>query len=196
MTKNHSLMLEAFADLVEARQQGWRYHCLGGLSDSPADHEYFESLHRLVPDCGADLIGNLGRELLVKEYEEAKVFWHAAGYGENEMQHPAAAEHFGIATVEAMAAGCVPVVINKGGQPEIVEHGVNGFLWDKPEQLKAYTRRLVCDDQLRVRMSAAARERARYLRPGTICSTVSEAVPGRPPIRRRTDPTVVVKSRH
>jgi len=160
--KNHPLMLEAFAGLVEARQQGWRYRCLGGLSDSRTDHAYFESLQRIAPDCGADVIGNLGRELLVKEYEEAKVFWHAAGYGEDEIQHPAAAEHFGIVTVEAMAAGCVPVVINKGGQPEIIQHGVNGFLWNTPEQLTDFTRRLVADDQLRARMSAAARERAGF----------------------------------
>jgi hypothetical protein len=26
-----------------------------------------------------------------------------------------------------MAAGCVPIVINRGGQREIVEHGVTGF---------------------------------------------------------------------
>jgi L-malate glycosyltransferase len=160
--KNHPLMLQTFADLVEARQQGWRYRCLGSLSDSPTDREYFESVQRMATEGGADVIGNVQRELLVTEYEEAKVFWHAAGYGEDEMEHPAGAEHFGIATVEAMAAGCVPVVINKGGQPEIVQHGVNGFLWDTPEELADYTRRLVSDDQLRLRMSAAARERARF----------------------------------
>ena len=160
--KNHPLMIQTFGDLVEARQQGWRFRCLGGLSDLTTDQAYFASLQRMAPACGADVIGNLERELLVKEYEEAKVFWHAAGYGENERDHPLGAEHFGIVTVEAMAAGCVPVVINKGGQPEIVQHGVNGFLWDTPEQLAEYTRRLLSDDQLRVRMSAAARERAGF----------------------------------
>ena len=124
--------------------------------------EYFESLQRMARGCDAEVIGNLERDLLVREDQEAKVFWHAAGYGENEQQHPAAAEHFGIVTVEAMAAGCVPVVINKGGQPEIVQHGVNGFLWDTPEELAACTKRLVSDDQLRARMSAAARERAAF----------------------------------
>jgi glycosyltransferase involved in cell wall biosynthesis len=59
-----------------------------------------------------------------------------------------------------MAAGCVPVVINKGGQPEIVEHGVSGFLWDTLEELKEYTLRVARDEQLRARMSDAARRRA------------------------------------
>src|SRR5262249_31745169 len=70
-------------------------------------------------------------------------------------------EHFGIVTVEAMAAGCVPVVVNKGGQREIVQHGVNGFLWNTLEELKGYTQLLARDEPLWARLSDAARLRAR-----------------------------------
>jgi len=73
-------------------------------------------------------------------------------------------EHFGISTAEAMAAGCVPVVINKGGQPEIVEHGVNGFVWETLDELRNYTTRLINDDALRAKMSEAARKRAQVFR--------------------------------
>ena len=38
-------------------------------------------------------------------------------------------EHFGITTVEAMAAGCVPVVIDKADQREIVRHVTDGYRW-------------------------------------------------------------------
>jgi len=158
--KHHALMLRAFANLVEAQRGGWQYSCFGGLGTLPADRSYFESMQDLGATCGADVIPNVARERLVDTYEEAKVFWHAAGFGEDDLEHPGDAEHFGIATVEAMAAGCVPVVINKGGQPEIVEHGVSGFLWNTPDELAACTRRLILDDQLRARMSAAARARA------------------------------------
>ena len=100
--------------------------------------------------CGAEVVANLGRDCLKKYFELAKVFWHAAGYGESE-QRPEMFEHFGIVTVEAMAAGCVPVVINKGGQSEIVRHGVSGFLWDTFDELKEYTLLLARDDGLRKR---------------------------------------------
>jgi glycosyltransferase involved in cell wall biosynthesis len=69
-------------------------------------------------------------------------------------------EHFGISTVEAMAAGCVPVVINRGGQTEIIEHGTTGFLWDTLAELKEYTATLVNDEALRARMAEAARTSA------------------------------------
>ena len=73
---------------------------------------------------------------------------------------PELSEHFGTVTVEAMAARCVPIVINKGGQREIVKHGVSGFLWDTLEELGQYTTCVARDEQLRVRMAEAARSRA------------------------------------
>ncbi|MDB6070143.1 MAG: glycosyl transferase group 1, partial [Verrucomicrobiales bacterium] len=103
---------------------------------------------------------NLPFPELRKAYQSATFFWHAAGYGHDEKKNPADAEHFGMTTVEAMAAGCIPLVINKGGQPEIVEHGVSGFVWDRPDQLLDFTRALARDPGRRAAMSLAARERA------------------------------------
>ena len=70
----------------------------------------------------------------------ASIFWSATGYGERDDQ-PWAAEHFGMTTVEAMAGGCVPVVIDKAGQQEIITPGVDGFRWSTPAQLMARRRR-------------------------------------------------------
>ena len=102
----------------------------------------------------------MDRRELKNLYEQSSVFWHAAGFGVDENTQPMFAEHFGISTVEAMAAGCVPVVIKKGGQKEIVEHGVSGFLWETLDELGSYTQTLLADDKLRTQMSEAARERA------------------------------------
>ena len=57
-------------------------------------------------------------------------------------------------------------MVNRGGQPEIVEHGVSGFLWDTLDELRHYTVRLASDEDLRRRMSLAAQARAqRFARP-------------------------------
>ena len=40
-------------------------------------------------------------------------------------------EGFGISVVEAMARGCIPIVSNKGGLPEVVQDFQNGFLFEK-----------------------------------------------------------------
>ncbi len=70
-----------------------------------------------------------------------------------------------MATVEAMMSGCVPVVPAWGGQPEIVEHQVNGFLCHDLDSFIGYSARLANDDQLRVRMSQRAMERSIRFRP-------------------------------
>lgn len=161
-TKKQAEMLNAFRQMTDGGLRGWDYFCAGGLADSPEHRAYFEGLQRLGAEAGAGVVANLPRAELKRLYERAKIFWHAAGHGEEEDRRPELSEHFGIATVEAMAAGCVPVVINKGGQREIVEHGVSGFLWDTLAELKGYTETLMRDEPLRARMSEAARERARF----------------------------------
>jgi glycosyltransferase involved in cell wall biosynthesis len=153
-------MLLTFGRMKEKGLTGWDYVSVGGLRDTPNHQAYFQELSKLAGPSGSQLMSNVSRQELKSLYERASVFWHAAGYGEDENTQPVFAEHFGISTVEAMAAGCVPVAIRKGGQVEIVEHGVSGFLWETLDELESYTLSLLNDDNLRARMSAAARKRA------------------------------------
>jgi glycosyltransferase involved in cell wall biosynthesis len=62
--------------------------------------------------------------------------------------------------VEAMAAGCVPVVIDKAGQREIVRHGTDGYRWTTLGELEALTRTVARDEPLRARLATNAVERA------------------------------------
>ena len=140
---------------------GWEYFCVGGVEDSVSARAYFAQATALTNAGPAHVEADVDRSRLKQLYQRSKIFWHAAGYGEDEELHPERSEHFGIVTVEAMAAGCVPIVINKGGQRDIVEHGVSGFLWNTLEEMREYTVRVARDEQLRTRMSDAARKRAR-----------------------------------
>lgn len=45
------------------------------------------------------------------------------------------AEPFGMVMIEAMAKGLPVVALRQGSVPEIVEHGVTGFICDRPEDL-------------------------------------------------------------
>ncbi len=93
-------------------------------------------------------------------YSKAKIYWHASGYGEDLTLHPDFAEHFGISTVEAMGAGAVPVVINAGGQKEIVKSGENGFLWDSLDELQQKTNELTKSSVLLEKLSFNAKKTA------------------------------------
>jgi N-acetyl-alpha-D-glucosaminyl L-malate synthase BshA len=75
---------------------------------------------------------------------------------------PSELEGFGLAALEAMACGAPPVATRAGGVPELVTHGVDGFL-EAPgdvEQQAARVSELLLDPSLHERMSAAARHTA------------------------------------
>jgi glycosyltransferase involved in cell wall biosynthesis len=101
---------------------------------------------------------NLSFKELVKLYGESSIYWHAAGFGETD---PEKMEHFGMTTVEAMASGCIPVVINLGGQPEIVDQNENGFLWDNPSEMINQTVKLIKDQNLLKSYSQKAIEKSK-----------------------------------
>ena len=80
-----------------------------------------------------------------------------------EEREPEKLEHFGISTVEAMAYGVVPVVINKGGQKEMIEQGVTGYLWNTEEECIERTKRLIQAEKMRKEMAQrAAKEADKY----------------------------------
>jgi glycosyltransferase involved in cell wall biosynthesis len=153
-------MVEVYRRIEQKPDERWSYVSIGGLGNWPPDVEYFSRVRQAGQECGAQVVANIPRDELKQWYARAQIFWHAAGYAVDETEHPELTEHFGISTVEAMAAGCVPVVMKKGGQPEIVEHGLNGFTWKTLDELKGYTQRLMSDADLRRRMSEAAQKRA------------------------------------
>lgn len=160
-TKNQLEMVQTFRELSErGGLRGWSYATAGSLRDAPPERAYFNRVREAAGSSSVQVLADVERARLLKLYGEGKIFWHAAGLGEDEEARPEWTEHFGIVTVEAMAAGCVPVVIRKGGQPEIVEHGVSGFLWNTLDELKAHTELLAWDEGLRARMAQAAHARA------------------------------------
>lgn len=157
-SKKQLELTNAFMEMNEGVRTGWQFCCAGRVSDVPADREYYEAVHR-AGDDSAIALADVTREELNRLLGRAAIFWHATGLGTDPLKEPHASEHFGISTVEAMASGCVPVVINRGGMTELVQHGVNGFLWNDLSELKDFTTLLIHNEPLRRQLSEAARVR-------------------------------------
>ena len=134
---------------------GWSLHLVG--SALGGDKDYLNELKKIADNLEVNFYPNLGYDELIRLYGESSIYWHASGYGEDD---PTKMEHFGISTVEAMAAGCVPVVIGKGGLLEIVDDGKNGFLWNNLHQLEDKSLQLISNQKLMLQMSSASIKKA------------------------------------
>jgi glycosyltransferase involved in cell wall biosynthesis len=135
-------MAEIFKKMLKqypVEMKDFTLYLVGGV-DRRTDHlDYVEKIRKVAEKYPIKVITNIDWPLLAELFKKARIFWHASGMGEDEKTSPEKFEHFGITTVEAMSAGCVPVVINKGGQKEIINDGHNGFLFESWEELENIT---------------------------------------------------------
>ena len=156
-------MIRCFKELYNNNDivKNWRYYLIGGVSSNIEDRKYLKRCQEEAEGYPIYFQINISFNTLKVFYGKAKIFWHATGLDEDENKHPERMEHFGIATGEAMSAGCVPVVINKGGQPEIVRHKIDGFLYNTIGELKKYTLKLISDETLLKKMSKRAIARSK-----------------------------------
>jgi glycosyltransferase involved in cell wall biosynthesis len=135
--KKQPVMIRAFKEMVDKGFKGWELVLAVSVKEN--DKKQFEEMKKPARGYPIRFIVNSPNDALGGIYSQAKIYWHASGFGENLDLHPEYAEHFGISTVEAMSAGVVPVVINAGGQKEIVVNGKNGFLWSSIKELQTKT---------------------------------------------------------
>jgi glycosyltransferase involved in cell wall biosynthesis len=158
-SKKQLELVQAFGQMVRGGAlDGWELHVVGGCE--PAHRPYLAQVERAAEGLPVAVHANAPRALVEDLLATSSIFWHATGLGEDEETAPWVFEHFGITTVEAMAAGCVPVVIDKAGQREIVRHGTDGYRWTTLAELEALTRTVAADEALRARLAASAVERA------------------------------------
>jgi glycosyltransferase involved in cell wall biosynthesis len=144
--KKHVEMLGVFRSMCDRGlvPDGWEYRLVGHVHRESDEHQaYFDQVQRLAEGYPVRILGDLPNDRLVEEYRTASIFWHAAGWGEDELRNPERFEHFGITTCEAMSAGCIPVVLDKAGQAEIVTDGVDGHTFLTAEELMRKTSALM-----------------------------------------------------
>jgi glycosyltransferase involved in cell wall biosynthesis len=172
--KKQEMMITTFEKMIDKGLKGWKLVIAAGVRD--ADRESFANLEKSAKGYPIIFMINKTSDELATMYHKAKIYWHASGFGEDLVHHPEFAEHFGISTVEAMGAGTVPVVINAGGQKEIIQDGIDGFLWDTEDEFIAKTNRLIKDPVLWQSVSEQAKKRAKDFSVDKFCHDVNELI--------------------
>jgi glycosyltransferase involved in cell wall biosynthesis len=152
-------LLDAFIEMERSgAADGWELALVGGCG--PTDRDYALAVKRAAVGHRVHVHVNAPGALVEQLLGEASIYWHAAGFGEDPRRHPDRFEHFGIALVEAMAAGAAPVVYGAAGPAEIVRDGVDGDHWRARSELIAITTGLIRDVDARKARAVAAQRRA------------------------------------
>ncbi len=159
-SKKQDFLIDSFKKLIKKENStGWTLKLVGSIDEG--SQEYVQKLQISARGYPIEIITDVNYEKLKQLYGKAKIYWHGAGFGEDLSRYPEKAEHFGISTVEAMSAGCVPIVFNGGGQKEIVKNAVNGFLFNTQEQLLTQTLTLINNDELRKSISSICEDHSK-----------------------------------
>lgn len=140
-SKGQEVLIEQFKKLCGLGISDYKLVLAGGVE--VGSEKYLSKLEKLVDNYPIEIIKSPSFSKLKELYGKSKIFWSASGYGVDENLNPHQVEHFGMTLVEAMSAGCVPVVSSVGGHKEIISDKIDGFLWNNSNELIEITNQLL-----------------------------------------------------
>lgn len=112
------------------------------------DQAYYErEVAPAVDGVAVRYHGAVGGEARVRALGSARALLHLINF----------AEPFGLSVIEAMACGTPVIATRRGSMPELIEHGVTGFLVDTPDEALAAIERAGEIDRAAVRRAVADR---------------------------------------
>jgi glycosyltransferase involved in cell wall biosynthesis len=154
--KHQLEMVHGFRRLVNGGLDGWELHLCGGLDDQA----YLDDVRAAASGLPVRIHVALPRQELDEVLGRASIFWHATGIDHSEEANPELMEHFGMSAAEAMSAGCVPVVVGRGGLTEVVGPDLLEWTWQSWDECVAKTLALTANPELRSALAGKARRQA------------------------------------
>lgn len=158
-SKRQDVLIENFIQLNKGypkQMKDWKLVLVGKVEDEV----YLDKLVALAKGYRIEFCHQVDRKKLEDYYKQASIYWHATGFDVDEEQHPEKVEHFGITTIEAMSYGCVPVVVGKGGQVEIMNGDLAKLMWQTKDECQKITIQLIKSDKDREEYSQLAMQRS------------------------------------
>jgi len=142
-SKGHDVAVTILANIMrKTKNKNIHLYLCGYIHATEKAAAYVESLKANVTLAGLPItfVTNADASKVTSILQEATILWHLTGvlYLSKPREDPASFEHFGIAIVEAMYMGMIPMVTNIGGPLDIVKHKVNGFLCSTLEDYVNY----------------------------------------------------------
>ena len=131
-SKGHDSALQIIQEVVSRTNLSVHLYLCGYVHPDETSHKYIDQLKETIKtnNLPATIVVNADGKEIEKILEKSMIFWHLTGvnYLSHPKDDPASFEHFGIAIIEGMFMGLIPMVTSVGGPVDIVKDGYNGFL--------------------------------------------------------------------
>jgi glycosyltransferase involved in cell wall biosynthesis len=139
-------MIRAFRRLVESGHKA-ELHLVGSLLPESQHRDYFLECKRMAEGLPVHFHMDVSREKRDSIFESALLYWHGGNH-----------EQIGLSVIEAMSAGAIPIVAQRGLGAFDVRDGINGFHFDSEDELVRLSHRVFDQtDEITNEMRAAAR---------------------------------------
>jgi glycosyltransferase involved in cell wall biosynthesis len=174
-SKRQDVMVKIFRKMFEQYPgvlRGWKLVLIGSVEDE----SYAKEVADLVGAAPIEIHHHVNRQELETWYKRANIYWHATGFGVDPEKDPEKVEHFGISTCEAMSYGAVPIVINKGGQPEVVGAELSQLLWQTEDECISKTIQIIENETQRQQLAAQAIQRVTEFSEEKFIQTLNEMI--------------------
>ncbi len=125
--KRFDVLIKMFRDVIK-KEVPHAELILVGIPD-PRYREYYAKIKELA-ESTKDVVlidKSLEPSEMIELYRRARVYVHMR-----------IGEHFGMAPLEAMSQGAVPVVPRQSGFAEIIKHGLSGYTYESDEECCKY----------------------------------------------------------
>jgi len=118
--RNHSknqLELVKGLRLISKANPSFHLTLLGNLAEN--QRSYFKKVQKLARNKSVAMGPNASMAEVEIALDSSTYYWHGAGLNQPESK-PQNFEHFGIAPIEAMSSGLIPLVYKEGGPAEVL----------------------------------------------------------------------------
>ncbi len=114
--------------ILAAKRLNIKLLIVGRYKDEGSERNYYEHIFLPLLQENSRLvewIGEVEEKGVYKYFNKAIASLHPVSFR----------EPFGTAVIESMANGCPPITFNRGSYPEIIEHGVSGYVVEDVEEM-------------------------------------------------------------
>ncbi len=133
------------AEAIRAARAAGRRLVIAGIVQDQGYHA--RDVEPAIDDDRVRYLGPVGGEARTRALGQAAALLHLINFD----------EPFGLSVIEAMACGTPVIATRRGSMPELIEHGVTGFLIDHADEAPGYIARLGEIDRAAARAAVVRR---------------------------------------